>query len=86
MSTPVEPTARVALLNNAHKLTQRLLDVSSPHGSESPSHRVDNAPGYTTPIFKGKEEQRALVESDVAAKVICALFCHHHNFLTNYAV
>lgn len=68
MSTPVEPTARVALLHNANKLTQRLLDVSSAHGSEASLHRVDNAPGYTTPIFKGKEEQRALVESDVAAK------------------
>ena len=36
----------------------------------SDSNRVDNLPGYTTPVFKGKEEQRALVENDVAAKVL----------------
>jgi len=39
-------------------------------GSETPSgpHLVKNLPGYTTPVFKGKDEQRALVEGDVAAK------------------
>jgi glutamate dehydrogenase len=42
-------------------------------GSESPN-RVQNLPGYTTPVFKGKEEQRALVETDVASKVIILLF------------
>jgi glutamate dehydrogenase len=26
-------------------------------------------PGYTTPVFKGKDEQRSLVENDVAEKV-----------------
>jgi len=34
----------------------------------SDSNRVDNLPGYTTPVFKGKEEQRAIVENIVAAK------------------
>ncbi|KAF9005537.1 NADH-dependent glutamate dehydrogenase [Cyathus striatus] len=29
---------------------------------------LENVPGYTTPVFKGKEEQRALIENDVAAK------------------
>lgn len=38
-------------------------------GSESSLHRVKNLPGYTTPVFKGKEEQRALVEAEVGAKV-----------------
>ena len=37
------------------------------------SNRVENLPGYTTPVFKGKEEQRALVEHDVAAKVLISL-------------
>jgi hypothetical protein len=32
-------------------------------------HRVKNVPGYTTPVFKGKEEQRAIVQESVAAKV-----------------
>ncbi|KAF8631018.1 hypothetical protein AX15_002629 [Amanita polypyramis BW_CC] len=39
----------------------------SGHSSES-LHRVQNLPGYTTPVFKGKEEQRALVEQEVANK------------------
>lgn len=37
------------------------------------NHRVDNLPGYTTPVFKGKEEQRAIVENVVAAKVLISL-------------
>ncbi len=32
-------------------------------------HRLKNVPGYTTPVFKGKEEQRAKVQANVAAKV-----------------
>ena len=31
--------------------------------------RLKNVPGYTTPVFKGKEEQRAKVQANVAAKV-----------------
>ena len=31
--------------------------------------RVKNVPGYSTPVFKGKEEQRAKVQANVAAKV-----------------
>ncbi|KAF8872238.1 NAD-specific glutamate dehydrogenase [Infundibulicybe gibba] len=38
-------------------------------GSSDPSlQRVKNLPGYTTPVFKGKEEQRAWVQNDVLAK------------------
>lgn len=37
------------------------------------SNRVENLPGYTTPVFKGKEEQRAIVEHAVAAKVLISL-------------
>ncbi|KAF9019934.1 NADH-dependent glutamate dehydrogenase [Hymenopellis radicata] len=36
--------------------------------SETSLHRIKNVPGYTTPVFKGKEEQRALVQAEVAAK------------------
>ncbi|KAF8645148.1 hypothetical protein AX16_007976 [Volvariella volvacea WC 439] len=36
--------------------------------SENSVQRVKNLPGYNTPIFKGKEQQRALVEQEVAAK------------------
>ncbi|KAF9068569.1 NAD-specific glutamate dehydrogenase [Rhodocollybia butyracea] len=38
------------------------------NGSDGLLHRVKNLPGYTTPVFKGKEEQRAHVEQEVAAK------------------
>ena len=50
---------------------------TGPYSSDSPSHsgsdvslhRIKNLPGYTTPVFKGKEEQRARVQLNVAAKV-----------------
>ncbi|KAG2010347.1 glutamate dehydrogenase [Coprinopsis cinerea AmutBmut pab1-1] len=29
---------------------------------------LEDSPGYTTPVFKGKNEQRALVEADIIAK------------------
>ncbi|KAL1664697.1 Glutamate/Leucine/Phenylalanine/Valine dehydrogenase-domain-containing protein [Schizophyllum commune] len=35
---------------------------------DAPVHRVKNQPGYTTPVFEGKDEQRARVEKEVAAK------------------
>jgi glutamate dehydrogenase len=38
-------------------------------GSDVSLHRIKNLPGYTTPVFKGKEEQRAKVQENVAAKV-----------------
>ncbi|TFK40459.1 NAD-specific glutamate dehydrogenase [Crucibulum laeve] len=42
--------------------------ASSAYNSDSSIHRIKNIPGYTTPVFKGKEEQRALIENEVAAK------------------
>ncbi len=40
------------------------------------SHRLKNVPGYSTPIFKGKEEQRAKVQANIASKVRFTLsFC-----------
>jgi hypothetical protein len=44
-------------------------DLQSNSGSDVSLHRVKNLPGYTTPVFKGKEEQRAKVQENVAAKV-----------------
>jgi glutamate dehydrogenase len=41
----------------------------SSHGSDVSLHKVKNLPGYTTPVFTGKEEQRAKVQENVAAKV-----------------
>lgn len=41
---------------------------SSKTASEALLQRVQNLPGYTTPVFKGKEEQRARVQAAVAAK------------------
>ncbi|KAH9992881.1 NAD-specific glutamate dehydrogenase [Russula vinacea] len=43
-------------------------DPSSNSGSDVSIHRIKNLPGYTTPVFKGKEEQRAKVQENVAAK------------------
>jgi hypothetical protein len=44
-------------------------DPPSNGGSDVSLHRIKNLPGYTTPVFKGKEEQRAKVQENVAAKV-----------------
>ncbi|KAE9382533.1 hypothetical protein BT96DRAFT_982869, partial [Gymnopus androsaceus JB14] len=38
------------------------------NNSDGLLNRVKNLPGYTTPVFTGKEEQRALVQQEVAAK------------------
>lgn len=43
-------------------------DRAHPNSSDPSLNRVKNLPGYTTPVFKGKDEQRALVEIDVASK------------------
>ncbi|KDQ62057.1 hypothetical protein JAAARDRAFT_170205 [Jaapia argillacea MUCL 33604] len=47
---------------------QGLYALGSPSGSDASLHRIKNLPGYTTPVFKGKEEQRAKVQANVAAK------------------
>ncbi|KIK69950.1 hypothetical protein GYMLUDRAFT_67202 [Collybiopsis luxurians FD-317 M1] len=57
-------------------MSSHLTDASTRSGHPIDSHlsvpgtpnRVKNLPGYTTPVFKGKEEQRALVQQEVAAK------------------
>jgi glutamate dehydrogenase len=44
-------------------------NAASKTSSEVSFQRLKNLPGYTTPVFKGKQEQRAKVQADVAAKV-----------------
>ena len=42
---------------------------------DSSPNRVKNLPGYTTPVFKGKAEQRARVEAHIASTVFfCFLY------------
>lgn len=48
-------------------------DPPSHSGSDVSLHRIKNVPGYTTPVFKGKEEQRAKVQANVASKVRVSL-------------
>ena len=62
-------------LNGSKKLTQALFGGVSTNGGES--HCVGGSNGYTTPVFEGKQAQRALVEFDVASKVRFTR-CHVH--------
>ena len=52
-------------------------NATSKASSEASLQRVKNLPGYTTPVFKGKQEQRAMVQADVAAKVSPILTTDH---------
>ena len=42
---------------------------SSRFGSETSLHRIKNVPGYTTPVFSEKEQQKATVEKNIVSKV-----------------
>jgi hypothetical protein len=55
-------------------LHEALTTASTRSSSEVSLHRVKNLPGYTTPVFKGKNEQRAKVQASVAAKVSDGFF------------
>ncbi|KAH9950670.1 NADH-dependent glutamate dehydrogenase [Amylocystis lapponica] len=72
MSTPPSSTpSGVSTPSFVGGPTTSHLSVPGQHhysGSEQSLHRLKNVPGYTTPVFKGKEEQRAKVQADVAAK------------------
>jgi glutamate dehydrogenase len=47
---------------------------SGGHGNgEMTIPRVKNLPGYHTPVFKGKDQQRLKVQTDLLAKVSCSL-------------
>ena len=41
--------------------------TTSKTSSDSSLHILKNQPGYTTPIFKGKDEQKAAVEKELAS-------------------
>jgi glutamate dehydrogenase len=69
-STPSQPPPGPGVLldpNMTH--LNDYFRASSRASSEASLQRVKNLPGYTTPVFKGKEEQRAKVQADVALKV-----------------
>ncbi|KAH7926488.1 NADH-dependent glutamate dehydrogenase [Leucogyrophana mollusca] len=66
---PPRPGAGVLLDPNMSHLNGPYgSNASSRTSSEASLPRVKNLPGYTTPVFKGKEEQRAKVQADVANK------------------
>ncbi|KZT11816.1 NAD-dependent glutamate dehydrogenase [Laetiporus sulphureus 93-53] len=44
------------------------LHVPGQHANVYGFHRIENVPGYNTPEFKGKEEQRAKVQASLLAK------------------
>jgi glutamate dehydrogenase len=66
MSSTPSQLLGVQLPNNLNGLSA----ASSRASSEASLQRVKNLPGYTTPVFKGKEEQRAKVQADVVVKVM----------------
>lgn len=43
-------------------------NADSPSASDASLHRIKNESGYNTPVFKEKDEQRAQVQANVAAK------------------
>ena len=53
-----------ALLTSSSNSPSR---VDTP-GSDNSLHRVKNVPGYTTPVFAGKQAQRTKVQENVLAK------------------
>ena len=67
MSTPVSSGQHTPASTEAKHL---LTVPGQGQYSQSPlPNRLKNVPGYSTPVFKGKEEQRAKVQANVAAKV-----------------
>ncbi|KAI0075077.1 NAD-dependent glutamate dehydrogenase [Panus rudis PR-1116 ss-1] len=58
MSTPADSTPHLGVPGQQ----------STNNSSESLLHRIKDAPGYSTPVFKGKEEQRAKVQALIASK------------------
>jgi glutamate dehydrogenase len=59
---------------NGHAQIKKSSAPSSATSSELNLLRVKNTPGYITPEFTGKREQRETVEAEVTAKVCLILF------------
>ena len=70
MSTP-QPSSGAGTPGTATPQTEAKSLLTVP-GQTPAHHRVKNVPGYSTPIFKGKEEQRAKVHANIA-KQVCAI-------------
>ncbi|CCM05749.1 uncharacterized protein FIBRA_07981 [Fibroporia radiculosa] len=72
MSSPATSTpsrsSTPSLLSDPARTHLSVPGQHHPSGSEQSLNRIKNVPGYTTPVFKGKEEQRAKVQANVAAK------------------
>ncbi|THH30597.1 hypothetical protein EUX98_g3609 [Antrodiella citrinella] len=64
MSTPVE--SDISRTPDSH--LGAAVTRSLAGGGDTPLHRVKNVPGYVTPVFKGKSEQRSKVEAIVGRK------------------
>ncbi|EKM49737.1 uncharacterized protein PHACADRAFT_265387 [Phanerochaete carnosa HHB-10118-sp] len=63
MSTPLQTSgAGTPSTSTPNSEAKDFLPVSG----QSLLHRVKNVPGYSTPVFKGKEEQRAKVQANIA--------------------
>jgi glutamate dehydrogenase len=59
-------------MSNLTPVPSSLLKAAHQQNDSSTSiNKVKNEAGYTTPVFKGKDEQKAFVEREVAAKVRC---------------
>ena len=69
MSTPLQ-TSGAGTPGTATPQTEAKALLTVP--GQSPLHRVKNVPGYSTPVFKGKEEQRAQVQANIA-KQVCTI-------------
>ena len=75
MSTPeLQDAARgdhhtLKIVDHLETAFQSAKDPGTANGGDLAVHRVKNLPGYTTPVFKGKDQQRAKVQADIMAKV-----------------
>ena len=68
MSTPLSSTPSS---DRSKTSASNYLQVPGAGGDQV--HRIKNVPGYTTPVFKGKDEQRAKVQANVTQKVPISL-------------
>lgn len=73
---PAEPADALSVLNDPTKSHLQVSGkgpygsgVSSVNSSDTSLHVVKNVPGYSTPVFKGKQAQQEKVQADVASKV-----------------
>ncbi|KAG8832193.1 NAD-dependent glutamate dehydrogenase [Serendipita sp. 399] len=70
MSTPTNsnPATPAGQPQQAHLRVPGIYTASPNRGSDPSLHVIKNVPGYKTPVFPAKEEQRVKVHESVAAK------------------